>query len=75
MFGNLDLDLNFKLIDLKSRDFKSIKFESYFKFKDFKGLKFLVDLSNPNPNPNPNPFDIFKIFKQVIWILITRIQI
>ena len=55
MFGNLDLDLDFKLIDLKSRDFKSIKFESYFKFKDFKGLKFLVDLSNPNPNPNPNP--------------------
>ena len=44
MFGNLDLDLE---------DFKSIKFEGYFKFKDFKGLKFLVDLSNPNPNPNP----------------------
>ena len=49
MFGNLDLDLNLKLIDLKSRDFKSIDFRSYFKFKHFKGLKSLVNLSNPNP--------------------------
>ena len=34
------IDLDFKLIDLKSRDFKS---------KHFKSLKSLVDLSNPNP--------------------------
>ena len=39
VFENLDdLDL----------DFKSIDFRSYFKFKHFKGLKSLVDLSNPN---------------------------
>ena len=50
VFGNLDLDLdlNFKLIDLKCLDFKFINFRNYFKFKHFKSLKFLVDLSNPN---------------------------
>ena len=50
VFGNLDLDLdlNFKLIDLKCFDFKFINFRNYFKFKHFKNLKFLVDLSNPN---------------------------
>ena len=50
VFGNLDLDLdlNFKLIDLKCLDFKFINFMNYFKFKHFKSLKFLVDLSNPN---------------------------
>jgi len=49
-FGKLDLnlDLDFKLLDLKSRDFKSIDFRSYFKSKHFRGLKSLVDLSNPN---------------------------
>ena len=49
-FGNLDLnlDLDFKLIDLKSRDSKSIDFRSYFKFKHFRYLNFLVDLSNSN---------------------------
>ena len=40
VFGNLDLDLdldlNLRLIDLKLRDFKSIDFRSYFKFKHFK---------------------------------------
>jgi len=49
VFGNLDLDFDLKLIDLKSRDFKSIDFRSYFKSKHFKGLKSLVNLSNPNP--------------------------
>ena len=50
VFGNLnlDLDLNFKLIDLKCLDFKFIDFRNYFKFKHFKSLKFLVDLSNSN---------------------------
>ena len=48
-FGNLDLNLNFKLIDLKLRDFKSIDFSSYFKSKHLEGLKFLMDLSNLNP--------------------------
>ena len=50
VFGNLnlDLDLNFKLIDLKCLDFKFINFRNYFKFKHFKSLKFVVDLSNPN---------------------------
>ena len=50
VFGNLDLDLdlNFKLIDLKCFDFKFINFRNYFKFKHFKNLNFLVDLSNPN---------------------------
>ena len=49
-FGNLDLNLNldFKLIDLKSRDSKSIDFRSYFKFKHFRYLNFLVNLSNSN---------------------------
>ena len=49
VFGNLDLDLDLKLIELKLRDFKSIDFRSYFKSKHFKGLKSLVNLSNPNP--------------------------
>ena len=51
VFGSLDLDLdlNFKLIDLKCLDFKFIDFRSYFKFKHFKSLKFLIDLSNTNP--------------------------
>ena len=51
VFGNLDLDLDldFKLIDLKCLDFPFIDFRSYVKFKHFKGLKSLVDLSNPNP--------------------------
>ena len=50
VFGSLalDLDLNFKLIDLKCLDFKFINFRNYFKFKHFKSLKFLVGLSNPN---------------------------
>ena len=48
VFGNLDLDLDLKLIDLKSRDFKFIDFSSYFKSKHFKGLKSLINLSNPN---------------------------
>ena len=45
VFGSLDLDLdlNFKLIYLKCLDFKFIDFRSYFKFKHFKSLKFLVD--------------------------------
>ena len=49
-FGNfnLDLDLNFKLIDLKSKNFKFIDFRSYFKSMYFKSLKSLVDLLNPN---------------------------
>ena len=41
LFGNLDLDLDFKLIDLKSRDFKSIDLKSYFKSKHFISLKSL----------------------------------
>ena len=50
MFENLDdLDLDLKLIDLKSIDFMS-----YFK------SKFLI---------------FFKLFKQIIWIVITQIQI
>ena len=47
-FGNLDLNLDFKLIDLKSRDSKSIDFRSYYKFKHFRYLNFLVNLSNSN---------------------------
>ena len=46
MFGNLDLD--FKLIDLKCLDLKFIGFRSHFKFKHFKGLKFLVNLDFPD---------------------------
>ena len=46
VFGNLDLNLDLKLIDLKSRNFESIDFRSYFKSKHFKGLKSLVNLSN-----------------------------
>ena len=49
VFENLDLDLDFKLINLKCFDLKSIDFRRYFKSKHFKGLKSLVDLSNPNP--------------------------
>ena len=44
MFENLDdLDLDLKLIDLKSIDFMS-----YFKSKHFKDLKSLMNLSNTN---------------------------
>ena len=49
MFENLDLDLDFKLIDLKCFDFKSIDFRNYFKSKYFKGLKSLMNLLNSNP--------------------------
>jgi len=35
------MDLDFKLIDLKLRDFKSFNFRSYFKSKDFKRFKIL----------------------------------
>ena len=44
LFGTLDLDLNFKLID-----FKSINFRSYFKSKHFEDFKSLVNLSDRNP--------------------------
>jgi len=44
VFGNLyldlDLDLDFKSIDLNCLDFKSIDFRYHFKFK---GLKFFED--------------------------------
>ena len=41
----LNLNLDFKSIDLKSHDFKSINFKYHFKSKNFK----MVDLSNSNP--------------------------
>ena len=49
-FGNfnLDLDLNFKLIDLKSKNFKFNDVRSYFKSMYFKSLKSFVDFLNPN---------------------------
>ena len=47
VFGNLDLI--FKLIDLKCLDLKFIDLKSYFRSMHFKHLKSLTDLLNPNP--------------------------
>lgn len=43
-FGNLDLnlDMGFKLIDLKCFDFKYIDFRCYFKFNGFKLIKWWI---------------------------------
>ena len=41
----LNLNLDFKSVDLKNHDFKFINFKYHFKFKNFK----LMDLSNLNP--------------------------
>lgn len=55
--GNLDLD--FKLVNAKCFNFKSIDFRCYFKFNDFI---YQIQI-----------LDIFKIFKQNIWILIIQV--
>ena len=60
-FGNSDLD--FKLVDVKFFNFKSIDFKCYFKSEDFicqiqilDLLKIFqtkyLDFNKPNPNPN-----------------------
>ena len=60
-FGNSDLD--FKSVDVKFFNFKSIDFKCYLKYEDFIcqiqilvllkifQIKYL-DFNNPNPNPN-----------------------
>ena len=76
-FGYLNLDLNFKVIDLKWFNFKflNIKYISKILWVKFISNSMILEFKIFSGFIKSKSLILFKLFKQSIWILITQIQI